>query len=324
VLIDRAILPEGPSRTAILDEVFGADTYVVTDRVVTGTERVEERKISAALLPSPNEMLDSLPSLLNQRWNTWADARSWWRTGSPEAGTAPAPPLALDWSKWNEVPFALVDALFARTIGPGWKDWKLLHAITWSTLRIVIGFFWAALVAVPLGVVMGSFTKLRVLFEPVRLMGSYLPLPAFLPLTVFWWGMGESQKIGFLGIASFVVLLPQVVMAVEAIPQAHIDAARTLGATRWQLMRRVLLAGAKADIAQSLRLSFAVGWTWIILAEMINPVAGLGWVIQLGERRPAHRPHIYAVVLLIILLAYVVNTVWALIERRLYPYREEA
>jgi len=324
VLVDRALLPEGTSGTAVLDEVFGAESYVRVGRVLTGTERVEERPISAALLPSPHEMLDSLPSLLNQRWNTWDDARSWWRSGNPEAGQAAAAPLTLDWSKWNEVPFALVDGALARLIGPSWKDWKLLHAITWSTLRIVVGFFWAALLAVPLGVVMGSFTKPRVLFEPLRLMGSYLPLPAFLPLTVFWWGMGESQKIGFLAIASFVVLLPQVIMAVEAIPQVHIDAARTFGATRWQIMRHVLLSGAKADIAQSLRLSFAVGWTWIILAEMINPVAGLGWVIQLGERRPAHRPHIYAVVLLIVLLAYVVNTVWALIERRLYPYREEA
>src|SRR6185295_14027536 len=108
----------------------------------------------------------------------WDDARAWWKVGNPEAGTAAPRPFAVDWSKWNEVPFALADAAFARTIGPNWKDWKLLHAITWSSLRIVIGFFWAALLAVPLGVVMGSFTKPRALFEPLRLMGSYLPLPA--------------------------------------------------------------------------------------------------------------------------------------------------
>lgn len=333
VITERAILPRGtalddPKTRKALDDVFGAGAYVPSEApegiVLVGTERVEERLMSPAMLPSPLEMVDSLPSLLNQKWSTWDDARAWWKLGKPEQGPTPAPPLVIDWSKWNEIPFRLAEAAYARLIGPEWRDWKLLYAVTWSTIRIVMGFLWGSVLAVPLGVIMGSFAKPRAFFEPVRLIGSYLPLPAFLSLTIFYWGMGEDQKIGFLAVCTFVVLLPQVIMAVEAIPQAHIDSARTLGATRWQLVRYVLLAGAKAEIMRSLRLSFAVGWTWIIVAEMINPLTGIGYLIQVGERRGGeYRAHVYAMIALVILLAFVVNTVWARIERRLYPYREE-
>jgi NitT/TauT family transport system permease protein len=314
----------------VLDEVVGSDGWVVTvndgKALITGAEKLETRKISPALLPSPREMLDALPSLINGRWLGWDDAKHWWSLGHAEQKETPAPaakPIVLDWKSPNQVPFTLAAGLFERWIGPNWADWTLLQAVTWSTLRIIMGFLYAALVAVPLGVIMGSFSKPRAFFEPVRLMGAYLPLPAFMTLTIYWWGTTESQKIGFLAICTFVVLLPQIVMAVESIPQAHIDAARTLGANRWHQMRYVLLAGTKADIMRSLRLSFAVGWTWIILAEAIDPKAGLGYVIQLGDRRPAHRPHIYAAILLIVGLAFLINTSWAWVERKLYPYRDE-
>jgi NitT/TauT family transport system permease protein len=330
VTIERIVVAKAvfdlPIARRTLDALIGEGSYVAAETpegvAISGIERVEERKISAALVPSPREMADSIPSLLNLKWTTWQDAANWWKTGTPEkVDRAEAAPVTISWGSPNEAPFQLADALFSRLIGPHWKDWKLLHAVTWSTIRIFMGFLWATLIAVPLGVVMGSFGKPRAFFQPLILIGSYLPIPALLSLTVFWWGLTESQKIGFLTIVTFVVLLPQVVMAIEAIPQEHIAAARTLGATRWQQMRRVLLGGAKADIMRSLRLSFAVGWTWIILAESIDPKAGLGYVIQLGERRPAHRPHIYVVILLIIAIAYVVNTIWARVERRLFPYR---
>jgi NitT/TauT family transport system permease protein len=322
---------EAPLARAALDAVFGRGSYEVRsgqggEAVVLGREIIETRKISPALLPSPREMLDSLPSLVNRRWSTWQDAVAWWKLGEPETAAAGAPPraTAIEWSKPTEAPFQLLDLAFARMLGPNWTDWKLFHALLWSTVRIIMGFLFAAVVAVPLGIVMGSFTKPRVFFDPLLLMGAYLPLPAFLALTIIWWGTGEAQKIGFLAICTFVVLLPQVVMAVEGVPKAHLDAAQTLGATRWQQMRHVLVAGAKADIMRALRLSFAVGWTWIILAEYINAKAGLGYLIDLGQRRTEYRPHVYAVIVVIVLVAFVVNTIWAWIERKVFPYREAA
>ncbi len=331
LVIERAVCsPEVAATTtarSALDALAGPGGWNATERggrvVIAGAEHKEERAISSTILPSPREMADSIPSLLNQRWNTWADARAWWDGAETPRSRSSAGPMPLDRSRPSEVPFALAERGLESHFGPGWRDWHLAHAVLWSTLRIVLGFAWAALLAVPLGVLMGTFGKLRAFFEPVRLMGSYLPLPAFSALTIAWWGTTESQKIGFLAIASFVVLLPQVLLAVEAVPHAHVLSAMTLGATRLQQMRYVLYAGAKAGIMRALRLTFAVGWTWVTLAEAVDPRAGLGYVIFLGERRAEHRPHVYVVILVIVALAFLVNTVWARIEQRLHPYQEQ-
>jgi NitT/TauT family transport system permease protein len=335
ILASRDVAATESARNA-LDAIVGAGAWRATERadgtvVLAGTEHREERLIPAVVLPSPREMLDSVPSLVNRRWRTWQDARDWWRgtatpVPGPMSGTMPGPSAPgvtpLDRHHPTEVPFALADRALVATVGPSWKDWLLGESILWSTIRIVIGFAWAVLLAVPLGVLMGSFGSARAFFEPVRLMGSYLPLPALSALTIAWWGTTEAQKVGFLAIASFVVLLPQVVLAVEAVPQEHVLAARTLGATRLQQMRYVLYAGAKASIFRALRLTFAVGWTWVTLAESVDPKAGLGYVMFLGERRAEHRPHIYVVILVIVALAFVVNAAWARVERRLHPYVE--
>ncbi|MEZ0227446.1 MAG: ABC transporter permease [Planctomycetota bacterium] len=331
LVIERAVVTRDVAATetarAALDAIVGAQGWRTTERadgsvVIAGAERKEERAIPSMILPSPRELADSIPSLLNQRWSTWADARAWWRGDAGAQPKGGAGPTALDRSRPSEVPFALAERVLAAQVGPGWRDWLLAHAVLWSSIRIVVGFAWAALLAVPLGVLMGTFGKPRAFFEPVRLMGSYLPLPAFSALTIAWWGTTEAQKIGFLAIASFVVLLPQVLQAVEAVPHAHVLSARTLGATRLQQMRYVLYAGAKAGIFRALRLTFAVGWTWVTLAEAVDPKAGLGYVIFLGERRAEHRPHVYVVILVIVALAFLVNTVWARIERWLHPFRE--
>lgn len=324
-IVSRDVAATGTARAA-LDAIVGRGAWTASERpdgamTLGGAERKEERLISSVILPSPREMLDSIPSLLNQRWTTWSDARAWWG-GTEVVKPRGRGPMPLDRHELNEVPFALLDRALHATVGPDWSDWLLLHAVLWSTVRIIMGFAWAAIFAIPLGVLMGSFGKVGAFFEPVRLMGSYLPLPAFVALTIAWWGTSEAQKVGFLAIASFVVLLPQVIMAIEAVPGTHLLASRTLGATRLQQMRYVLYAGARAEIFRALRLTFAVGWTWVTLAESVDPKAGLGYVMFLGERRAEHRPHIYVVIVVIVALAFLVNSAWLRVERWLYPYRE--
>jgi NitT/TauT family transport system permease protein len=329
MVIDHLIVPAdvAPLTTlrAALDAIAGQGGWVATagkdGTLVTGTERKEERRIPVTILPSPREMLDAIPSAINQRWSSWSDARAWWN-GTEVVKPRFEGPKPIDRHELFDIPFAVADGFLYARLGANWTDWLLFQAVLWSTLRIVLGFLVAAALAIPLGVLMGSFGKPRAFFEPVRLMGSYLPLPAFVALTLAWCGTTEAQKVCFLAIASFVVLLPQVIMAVEGVPQAHLLSAETLGATRLQQMRYVLYAGARAEIFRALRLTFAVGWTWVTLAESVDPKAGLGYVMFLGERRAEHRPHIYVVIVLIVALAFLVNTAWAWVERKLYPYRE--
>jgi len=202
-----------------------------------------------------------------------------------------------------------------------WSERNLPEA-TWLTLsRILQGFAWAALIALPLGLFMGAFTRIGVLFDPLRLTGMYIPLPALIPLTIAWVGIGEPQIVLFLAICIAVVLLPFVVASVHAVPDVYLDTARTLGATRGQVFRYVLMAISWPTLFRGLKISFAVGWTWIMLAEVIGVNNGLGYIINTSQRR-GYIEHVYIVIALVIGMAFLSNALWNLLSRLLFPYQD--
>ncbi|MCG6862160.1 MAG: ABC transporter permease subunit, partial [Chromatiaceae bacterium] len=202
-----------------------------------------------------------------------------------------------------------------------WSDRNLPQAI-WLTLsRILQGFGWAILVALPLGLFMGAFTRIGVFFDPLRLTGMYIPLPALIPLTIAWVGIGEPQIVLFLAICMGVVLLPFVVASVQGVPAVYLDTARTLGASRGQIFRYVLVAISWPTLYRGLKISFAVGWTWIMLAEVIGVSNGLGYIINTSQRR-GYIEHVYIVIALVIAMAFLSNAVWNLLSRLFFPYQE--
>lgn len=189
-----------------------------------------------------------------------------------------------------------------------------------SFTRVFLGFGFAALLAVPLGLYMASFPAIAAFFRPLSLVGSYVPIVVFIPLTLAWFGMSEMQKVVFLFIGCFVVLLPLVIKTVSDVPVAFLDVARTKGATQWQLVSRVLFPIALADIWDHLRGVYGVGWGWIILAEVVNAEKGLGYLISQSERR-GHIDSLFAVVMVIILIAVLCDQVWKYLGLWLFPYR---
>jgi NitT/TauT family transport system permease protein len=190
-----------------------------------------------------------------------------------------------------------------------------------SFTRVFLGFGFAALLAVPLGLYMASFSNIAAFFRPLSLVGSYVPIVIFIPLTLAWFGMSEMQKVVFLFIGCFVVLLPLVVKTVSDVPSAFLDVAKTKGATQWQLVTRVLFPIAQADIWDHLRGVYGVGWGWIILAEVVNAEKGLGYLISQSERR-GHIDSLFAVVMVIIVIAVLCDQVWKYLGYWLFPYRQ--
>jgi len=186
--------------------------------------------------------------------------------------------------------------------------------------RVFLGFGFAALLAVPLGVYMASFATISAFFRPLSLVGSYVPIVVFIPLTLAWFGMSEIQKVVFLFIGCFVVLLPLVVKTVSDVPGAYLDVAKTKGATQWQLVYRVLFPIAAADLWDHLRGVYGVGWGWIILAEVVDAENGLGFLISQSERR-GHIDSMFAVVMVIIVIAVLCDQVWKYLGYWLFPYR---
>ncbi len=188
-----------------------------------------------------------------------------------------------------------------------------------SFARVTAGFTLAALVAVPLGVYMATFPPIAAFFRPLALMGAYVPIVVFVPLTLAWFGLSETQKVGFLFIGCFVALLPLVIKDISDVPAAYLDVAVTKGASQWQLVRHVLFPVAQASIWGHLRGVYGVGWGWIILAEVVNAERGLGYLIDLSNRR-GHTNAIFAIIIVIVVIAIACDQLWRLGGQLLFPY----
>ena len=188
-----------------------------------------------------------------------------------------------------------------------------------SFLRVTAGFVLAVIVAIPLGVYMATFPPVAAFFRPLALMGAYVPIVVFIPLTLAWFGLSETQKIGFLFIGCFVALLPLVIKDISDVPAAYLDVAVTKGATQWQLVYHVLFPVAQASIWNHLRGVYGVGWGWIILAEVVNAENGLGYLIDISNRR-GHTNAIFAIIIVIVLIAIASDQLWRLGGELLFPY----
>jgi len=202
-----------------------------------------------------------------------------------------------------------------------WFGRALTRNAAISLGRVLAGFAVGVGIAFPLGVLMGAFSKVKATFSPISVFGAYLPIPALVPLTMSLFGIGETQKIAFLALAFVIYLLPLIVQAVDDVDDIYLKTAYTLGADTGQTVRKVLLAISWPDIYQALRMGFGIGWSYIILAEMVDIEKGLGGIIIISQRR-GPREHIYLVLLVIVVMAFATDKLWATVGRRLFPYRE--
>ncbi len=202
-----------------------------------------------------------------------------------------------------------------------WFERELTRQTGRSFLRVLKGFLVAVAIAFPLGLLMGSFTKIKALFNPLAVFSAYLPIPALLPLTLSLFGTGETQKVAYLALAFLIFLVPMIVKAVDNVDDVYLKTAYTLGASKTQMVSKVLLGVAWPEIFHAMRLGFGVGWSYIILAEMVDIGKGLGGVIMISQRQ-GPREHIYLVLLVIVALTFVTDRLWAFAEEKLFPYRE--
>jgi len=202
-----------------------------------------------------------------------------------------------------------------------WTEAGLARSIAQSLYRVFLGFLVAGALAFVLGVAMGAFTRVRAALEPFSLLGGYLPLPALVPLTLVWFqGIGENQKVGFLAIACFVYVWPLILRSLDEVDDVYLRTAYTLGAGRWQVIRKVFVPIALADIYHAFRLAFGVGWAYVILAEAIGAERGVGYLIYMAQRR-SHPDRVYMLLIIIVVMAVMVDKLLAAGGRLFFPYR---
>jgi len=224
-------------------------------------------------------------------------------------------------TRWKVLPpFSVPDPLgvltaFARL----WTDYDLLGNVFQSWWRIAQAFFWAALVALPLGLLMGGFKWLHDLVNPVAEPMRSMPITAFLPAFIALFGMDEAMKIAFLWFGMFFYLLAVVVEEANKVDNALIETALTLGANRRQLLW-LMFRASFPGVFGSFRIMYDIGWTYVILAEMVNARKGVGYMVE-AARKVLDFDRVYAGIIAIGIAAFLFRYALTLIERWLFPWR---
>ena len=196
-----------------------------------------------------------------------------------------------------------------------------LKDIGMTVWRVVGGFVIAALLALPLGVLMGAYKPIEAFFEPFVSFARYLPASAFIPLLILWAGIGEAQKLAVIFIGSFFQLVLMIAVVVGNTRRDLVEAAYTLGATDSSLVRRVLIPGAAPEIAEILRMVLGWAWTYVIVAELIGASSGIGHMITDSQALLATDQIIFGIIV-IGLIGLVSDLLFKWANRRWFPWAQ--
>ena len=188
-----------------------------------------------------------------------------------------------------------------------------------STRRVLVGFLISAAVAVPLGLILGTSEVLKAVFDPIISIIRPLPALSWIPLSMLWLGIGESQKYAIVFMGAFAPTLVYIIDATKRVDPLLIKAAQNLGASRWAVLREVVLPGALPNILSGLKVVLAVAWTCIISAEMVGASNGLGFRIW-NAKDWGNTPQVLLGMVSISLTVLVMDQIFKQLERKLVPW----
>jgi len=200
-----------------------------------------------------------------------------------------------------------------------WTEYDLLGNVVKSWWRIAQAFTICVVIAVPLGLLMGSFRWVHDLINPVAAPMRSMPITAFLPAFIALFGMDESMKIAFLWFGMFFYLLAVVVEEVNKVDDSLLETAWTLGAQRRHILW-LLFRASVPSIFSSFRILYDIGWTYVILAEMVNARKGVGYMVE-AARKVLDFERVYAGIIAIGVAAFLFRFLLTFLEARLFPWR---
>jgi ABC-type nitrate/sulfonate/bicarbonate transport system permease component len=210
----------------------------------------------------------------------------------------------------------------AKAMGSLFSEYNLLGNVAMSWWRIAQAFFWCVAVAIPLGLLMASFKWLFELVNPVAAPMRAVPITAFVPAFLALFGMDETMKVAFLWFGMFFYLLAVVVEEVNRVEHSLLETAYTLGAGKANILW-LLFRASFPSIFGSFRILYDIGWTYVILAEMVNARKGVGYMVE-AARKVLDFDRVYAGIIAIGVAAFLFRVLLTLLERWLFPWRRPA
>ncbi len=204
-------------------------------------------------------------------------------------------------------------------IGTWYSNDDLLGDIWISTVRVVSGWALSALIALPMGLFIGTYRSVQALLEPLTDFIRYMPAVAFIPLVMLWIGIDEGAKLGIIFIGTFFQMVLMVAEDVRRVPMAQIEAAQTMGATRAEIIERVIIPSAKPALVDTLRITMGWAWTYLVVAELVAANSGLGYAI-IKAQRFLQTDKIFCGIILIGLIGLAMDQSFRLMHRKAFPW----
>ncbi|MFT7481809.1 MAG: NitT/TauT family transport system permease protein [Oceanospirillaceae bacterium] len=195
--------------------------------------------------------------------------------------------------------------------------WGNTFRSVWLNLK---GYFWAVLVAIPIGFLTSLIPLVRGLFSRQVDALRYLPLTALTGLFIIWFGIEDQMKIAFLAFGILVYLLPVVIQRIDETEDVYLKTSSTLGATAWQKITTVYLPAVFSKLIDDIRVLTAISWTYIIIAELLNREGGIGALIYVKARQ-GQIDKVFAVLIVIILIGFMQDRIFAYIDKRIFPHK---
>lgn len=259
-------------------------------------------------------------------------ARRPWRLSTRAISTLTLAGVLLLW--WAVTASELIESLFLPSPGAVLdKAWLLatqgyMDATLWQHLgaslgRIGLALVFAVLFAIPVGIAIGHNRIAQGILDP--LIEFYRPIPplAYLPLIVIWCGIGETSKVLLIYLAIFAPIAIATATGVRNVDPARLRAAQSLGATRAQLIRHVIVPSALPEILTGIRIGLGVGWSTLVAAELIAATSGLGFMVQSAAQFLVTDVVVLGI-LVIALIAFGLEMGLRALQRRLVPWHGQS
>ncbi|MEO0361950.1 MAG: ABC transporter permease subunit, partial [Pseudomonadota bacterium] len=215
------------------------------------------------------------------------------------------------------------EAVWTRLVniaGEGYQNFTLLEHLGWSLFRVLAGFAAGALVGIPLGYAMGLSSWFRGWFDPIVEFMRPVPPLALIPLVIIWAGIGETGKIILLFLASLWIMTIAARSGVSGVKISKVHAAYSLGASKWQLMRHVIVPNSLPDIFTGARVAMGVCWGTVVAAELVAAEKGAGMMIIAASKFQLTDIVIMGIVLIGV-IGYAIDILMRMAERWLIPWK---
>lgn len=202
-------------------------------------------------------------------------------------------------------------------------DMATTQSLLWhawiSIQRVWTAFLLSAVMAIPIGMLLASYRIIGAATEPLIDFIRYLPVPALVPLSIIWFGIGETTKIFLLWLGTFFQLVLLVADDMRRVPHEYVETAYTVGAKPRQILTDVAFRAMLPSLVDNLRITLGWCWTYLIIAEIVAADSGLGFVIWTA-RRYVKTPEVLAGVLVIGIIGLVTDQLIRALHRRWFNY----